>query len=184
MITSWLETHHYQNFFYINSKLNQGKTGALKKGIEVAKGEYSITQDGDLEYDVNDIPRLLSYIKINNFDAVIGHRLTKFQKLDPLDITLKMGVVLLTNLFNILYKTSFKDLSGGYKIFKTQEIRSIEIQGKGFTFCYEVVIKLLKKGLAIGELDIKYNARNRKNGKKIRLIDGLHCFYTIISNLR
>jgi len=40
-----------------------GKGGAVKKGISMAMGEYTIIQDADLEYSPEDIPLLLKMPK-------------------------------------------------------------------------------------------------------------------------
>lgn len=184
LISSWILKSGHLNVRYIDYEKNQGKTNAIKTGIEKTTGNYTIIQDGDLEYDILDIKRLLDYIKKNQLDSVIGHRTSKFQRLSPYDITLKSGVVILTILFNILYRSKFKDLSGGYKIFNTNSLKTIELEGKGFTFCYEVVIKFLKKKYTVGQLNINYHARDRKTGKKISLIDGAYCFLTIIKYLK
>jgi glycosyltransferase involved in cell wall biosynthesis len=183
-VTEWLNNNKIQNYYYIKSEFNQGKTEAIKIGAAQAKGTYCIIQDGDLEYDVNDIPRLVDYITKEKLDSVIGYRINKFQNISLLDTTLKMGVVLLTILFNSLYRTSFKDLSGGYKIFRTEAFKAIQFEGKGFTFCYEVVIKFLKHNFTIGQLDISYSARDKNAGKKIGMIDGYYCFCTIIKHFR
>jgi glycosyltransferase involved in cell wall biosynthesis len=183
-ITEWSTREEKNNFIYLKSELNQGKTGAIKRGILKAQGKYSIIQDGDLEYDVNDISRLVKSIDQDKLDAVIGYRRKKFQKINILDATLKSGVVLLTLLFNILYKTKFKDLSGGYKIFKTEALKAITLEERGFTFCYEVVIKLLKLKKSIGQIDINYSARDKSAGKKIGLMDGYYCFCTILKLYR
>ena len=43
--------------------VNMGKGGAVKKGISMAMGEYTIIQDADLEYSPEDIPLLLKMPK-------------------------------------------------------------------------------------------------------------------------
>lgn len=99
-----------------------------------------------------------------------------------MDITLKSGVIFLTFLFNFFYNQKFKDLSACYKIFKTKHLKSIQLDSKGYTFCYEVVIKFLNKNLSVGQLSIDYSSRDRQSGKKITIMDGFKCFWVIIKN--
>ncbi|MEQ9442895.1 MAG: glycosyltransferase family 2 protein [Cyclobacteriaceae bacterium] len=54
---------------------NYGQTTAMKAGIDIAKGEYIVTMDGDLQNDPSDIPRLLEKIEAENWDIVAGYRL-------------------------------------------------------------------------------------------------------------
>jgi dolichol-phosphate mannosyltransferase len=51
---------------------NCGLTGALVAGFAVARGEWVVTMDSDLQYDPADIPRLLE--PLDRYDAVLGWR--------------------------------------------------------------------------------------------------------------
>src|SRR5581483_10144264 len=42
----------------IRHKTNTGKGGAIKTGLQKAKGDIILMQDDDLEYDPEDIPKL------------------------------------------------------------------------------------------------------------------------------
>lgn len=179
-ITEWIKKNDHINSHYIHSLANQGKTAAIKQGLEQAKGEYTIIQDGDLEYNFLDIPVLLKYIEEQKVDYVMGVRKSKFQTLNPHDIILKLGVIILAWLFNLLYKTDFKDLSGGYKIFKTEKLKTIHFTEEGFTFCYEVSIKFLQKKYSIAQFPIDYNSRRKNDGKKITFADGFKCLGVIL----
>src|SRR6266487_4439764 len=53
---------------------NLGKGAAVRRAIELARGEYSIVQDADLEYDPRDWSRLLRPLLEGRADAVFGSR--------------------------------------------------------------------------------------------------------------
>ena len=55
---------------------NQGKGAAVKTGFAQASGDYIIVQDADLEYDPQDIPKLLRPIQEGKAEAVYGSRFT------------------------------------------------------------------------------------------------------------
>lgn len=183
-LQSWIKSKHFSNVFYLNYAKNQGKSHAVQEGLKIANGKYSIIQDADLEYDIQDIRRLVDYIKKNNVEGVISYRRSKFKRINLYDIILKSGVVTLNIIFNFLYKSKFKDLSSGYKIFKTECFKSISLEGKGFTFDYEVIIKFLKKNYSLGQLDVSYNPRSKSDGKKIRIKDGIECFFIVMKYLK
>ena len=58
---------------YIN-KTNMGKGAAVRLGIKNCKGEYIVTQDGDLEYDPKDLIKFEKVFINLNADAIIGSR--------------------------------------------------------------------------------------------------------------
>ena len=62
-------------------KKNMGKGAAVKTGIENATGEYIIIQDADLEYNPNDIERLLQPIRNGEAKVVYGTRLNRLTNL-------------------------------------------------------------------------------------------------------
>ena len=54
------------------------------------------------------------------------------------------------------------------------------LKAQGFGIDAEIVIKALKKGLKIEQVPITYRPRSYKEGKKIKLIDGLRYIVNII----
>ena len=59
---------------YISLEKNQGKGAAVKKGLEVATGQYILFQDADLEYDPKDFEKFYKLIFKYSPDIVIGSR--------------------------------------------------------------------------------------------------------------
>ena len=53
---------------------NRGKGTAVKTGMEHAKGELILIQDGDLEYNPEDYKKLIQPIVTKNADVVYGTR--------------------------------------------------------------------------------------------------------------
>jgi hypothetical protein len=51
---------------------------------------------------------------------------------------------------------------------------------KRFEFCPEVTAKILKRGLRIVEVPIRYKARTSEEGKKISWWDGVICLWTLL----
>jgi glycosyltransferase involved in cell wall biosynthesis len=57
----------------VHFRKNYGQTAAMQAGLEVARGEFLVTLDGDLQNDPQDIPAMLSELE-NGYDLVHGWR--------------------------------------------------------------------------------------------------------------
>jgi len=55
-----------------------------------------------------------------------------------------------------------------------------KINAREFEFCPEFTAKVLRAGLKIKEVPIRYNARNQFDGKKIKAKDGFIALWTLI----
>ena len=71
------------------------------------------------------------------------------------------------------------DMETGYKVFKNDVIKSINIEEKSFGIEPEITIKLAKKKYIFYEVPISYAGRSYDEGKKIRLKDAFRALYCI-----
>lgn len=174
-----------KNFKFFQHEKNMGKGAAVRTGINHARGDYVIIQDADLEYDVNDIPRLLSYIKSDK-DVIYGTRLARPPHLSDEERRLQFLVHYLGNRFlslltSILYGQWITDMETCYKLFPRSAVRDIILRSKRFDFEPEITSKLLKKGLKIQEIPIKTKPRGYEEGKKLNTIrDGTIALWTLV----
>ena len=102
----------------INNSTNKGKGNAVKRGLEVADGDYITFQDADLEYDPNDFKKFINLINKVKPDLIIGSRFNYADYSRSHYILNKIGNKLITFLFNIIYDTTFTDIYSCYACFK------------------------------------------------------------------
>lgn len=168
------------NFLLLTHKTNQGKGQAVKTALAAATGSYIIIQDADLEYDPNDIPKMLRALDEERADAVFGSRnLMPKRRGYPHYV---LGVKILTVLTNLLFGSDLTDVYTCYKLIPAQAMKELALKSKGFEFEAEVTTKLLKRKLSIFEIPISYDPRSFADGKKIKWQDGLSGIWTIIKN--
>jgi len=156
---------------------NLGKGAAIKTALPHLTGDYAIIQDADLEYDPADWAKLIAAMD-KNTAAVYGSRnLNTGSRGYP---HYYLGGRFLTWLTNFLFKSDLTDINTGYKLFRTDFLKSLDLQSNGFEFCEEVTCKTLKRGGLIKEVPISYHPRTFQEGKKITVRDGLIGIWTII----
>ena len=71
------------------------------------------------------------------------------------------------------------DMETGYKLFKSNVIKSIELKEKSFGIEPEITVKLGKKGFIFYEVPISYSGRSYDDGKKIGLKDAFIAIFCI-----
>jgi hypothetical protein len=84
-----------------------------------------------------------------------------------------VGNRFLSLLTNVLYNTTLSDMETGYKAFRADVLRSLDLREDGFGIEPEITAKLCKRRLRIYELPISYYGRTYDEGKKITWRDGL-----------
>jgi len=161
---------------------NLGKGAAIRTAIPHASGDYSIVQDGDLEYDPHDyITIMMAFAPITGepgADVVYGSRfLTGWPEMR---LPNKIVNKLLAWMVRFFFGSPMTDEATCYKAFRTKILQGIPLTCNRFDFCPEVTAKVLRKGYKIVEVPIRYEARSFAEGKKIRWTDGVAAIWTLL----
>jgi glycosyltransferase involved in cell wall biosynthesis len=159
---------------------NYGKGAALRTGIKAATGDILIIQDADLEYNPNEIPKIIQPILDGKADVVYGTRFAGGEAHRVLYCWHMVGNKLLTMLSNMFTNINLTDMETCYKAFRAEIIKSIEIEEDRFGFEAEVTAKIAKKKCRIYEVGISYYGRTYQEGKKINWKDGISTIRCIL----
>jgi dolichol-phosphate mannosyltransferase len=159
---------------------NRGKGAAIRTGIEHVSGDIVIIQDADLEYDPNEIPKVVAPIIEGVADISYGSR---FMRGLPKEMPFpnKIANLILAWSVRVLYRYPLSDEATCYKAFRSSVLKAIPLRCERFEFCPEVTAKALRARRRIVETElINYRPRTQKAGKKIRWTDGVEAVFTLI----
>jgi len=170
----------------IKNQKNQGKGSAVQNGIQSANGDYILIQDGDLEYNPNDIIKMCNKLDNSENISIYGSRYRPFylglfpKYYNKQNISSYLANIFFIFLFLIFYTRIVTDPLTGYKLYPKKFFKNNIIKSKGFEADHEITAKLIKRGFKIIEIPINYNPRNKLEGKKINFFDGIKALITII----
>jgi glycosyltransferase involved in cell wall biosynthesis len=151
---------------------NRGKGAALRAAIPHVDGDIAVIQDADMEYDPADVPALIDPILRGSADVVFGSRLSGGKPQRAYLFWHLVGNRFLSLLTNVLYNTTLSDMETGYKAFRAEVLRSLELTEDDFAIEPEITSKVCRRKLRIYELPIAYYGRTYDEGKKITWRDG------------
>ena len=159
---SYLKNIKNKNIKISLNKKNLGYGGNIKKCIRYAiKKKYSqaIMIHGDDQYHVKYVKKMIKILIKNDVAAVTGSRM-KIKKgalKGKMPIYKFIGNLVLTYMFNLIFKTSFTDCHTGlwgYNLKKIKKINLNEIDS-GYNFDSQLRIKILSQKFKIKEIPIQ-----------------------------
>jgi glycosyltransferase involved in cell wall biosynthesis len=159
---------------------NAGKGAAIRTAIGAIDGEIAVIQDADMEYDPAEVPELIAPIVRGVADVVFGSRLRGGKPQRAYLFWHLVGNKFLSLLTCVLYNTTLSDMETGYKAFRTDVLRSLELRENHFGLEPEITAKICKRKLRIYELPISYYGRTHAEGKKITWRDGFRAIWVLL----
>lgn len=166
----------------INNEKNFGKGYCIRKSLNFLQGEIVLIQDADLEYLPIEYPKLLMPFLFYQADAVYGSRFKSTEINRVLLFWHSVANKLITLFCNLFADYNLTDVETGFKIFKRDLLKSMNLIENSFAFEIEVTMKLSKMRPKVNlyEVGINYFGRSYAEGKKIGLKDAIMAFFCIL----
>lgn len=133
---------------------------AYRYAFERAKGNLIAMGDGDTTYDFEELPQLITKMKEEDADMVMGSRLDGDIKPGSMPKLHKyIGNPLLTKFLNKFYGAGVSDAHSGMRVIKKSSLEKLDLQTDGMEFASEMIMEAGARDLKIVEKPIIYHER-------------------------
>ena len=162
----WIHVLHRKNKSGLGSAYVAGFKWAIERDYN-----FIMEMDGDLSHDPKDIPKFIEAAK--GSDLVLGSRYTNGIRV--INWPLKRLILSLSaaQYVKIITGMPFQDPTGGYKLFRREALRSIDldrIRSNGYSFQIELTHILWRNKFQIEEVPIIFTDRYHGTSKMYKEI--------------
>lgn len=149
----------------VHNQPNRGYGGALQRGFREATKNWIFYTDGDGQFDMNEIPRVLPLLE--QYDIVSCYRI---ERKDP--FMRKLNAFAWTTLVNLLFRIRLRDIDGAFKFYPKPFIDAIEMQSTGALIDTEMLAKARNMKLSIGQVGVQHYPRTagQQTGANLKVI--------------
>lgn len=138
----------YPQVKVVHHEVNRGYGAAVKSGIANTKYDWVCMVDGDDEYDIRDLKRMLELRQY--YELIIAFRYKKLYSTKRIFISHVYNTVL-----RMLFDTRFRDISTGIRVFHRSILGRIELNSNSPFIGAEMTIKTMLGGMPVGEIGIQ-----------------------------
>jgi len=142
----------YKDIRVIHHEHNRGYGGALKSGFKNSTKDLIFYTDGDAQYDVAELKKLMKYIDDHDFVTAI-----KIKRAD------KFYRILASNLYygflRLIFGIRVKDISGDFRLFKKKVVDRLNLVSNSGTICLEMVKRIQNRKFRTKEVYIHHYPR-------------------------
>lgn len=164
----------YHQVKVVHHEVNKGYGAAVKSGIANTKYDWICMVDGDNEYDIYDLKRMLDLRQY--YRLIIAFRYKKLYSTKRIFISHVYNTVLRT-----LFDTQFRDISTGIRVFHRSILSHIDLNANSPFIGAEMAIKTMLSGMPVGEVGIQTFQREFGEGSATSM---RNIIYTIRDMLR
>lgn len=150
--------YHFVKYFNRENGNNYGD--AIRTGIKYSSKKYIIIMDADGSHPVNKIKELYNCIEKDNIDLAICSRYVEGGNSHN-GVILKCMSLIVNICYRIIFSLKVKDVSNSFRIYKSDMLKSINLECNNFDIVEEILIKLSSKykNIKIKEIPIYFNKR-------------------------
>ena len=162
----------------VRSERQQGKGHVVSRMFADIEADVYLMADGDLTYDPQAAPEMVSLLLSERLDMVVGTR--KHEEKEAYRGGHVLGNRVFTGLLARLFGRSFNDIFSGYRVFSRRFVKSFPVLSEGFEIETEMSVHALELRMPVGEVETLYLARPEGSESKLSTYsDGWRILATI-----
>ncbi len=149
----------------IHHPVNQGYGAALRSGIRAARYEWIFYTDGDNQFDLSEIEKLLPLR--GDHEVVTGFRI---DRRDPWNRKLNASIFALA--VGILFGLWLRDVDCAFKLYNASIFERMDLTSNGAMIDVEILTRARRRGARIAEIGVHHYPRmaGSQTGAKLSVI--------------
>ncbi len=152
----------------------------FQEGLKDKDIKFFVEMDADLCHDAKYIPIKIKKCVTN--DVVITAKYRKESRINGLSIGRKIFSKIVNFYIKFVLQVPITDYTNGFRCYKRTSLEKINLDSfhsKGFILLSEIIYKMHKKGVSIGEIPFVFNFR-QMNKSNFNLTEVKEAFITIL----
>ena len=168
-----LEREYAPHMRVVTHPVNRGYGGALRSGFAAATKDFVFYTDGDGQYDVLELPKLLERMS-DDVGLVNGYKL---ERNDP------QHRIVIGNAYNafakFLFRVKIRDIDCDYRLIRRELLDAVKLTSTSGTICVELVRKLELLPWRVVEVGVHHYPRLHGRSQFFRVRSLLKTLYQI-----
>lgn len=164
----------------VSHERNEGYGRAVQSGIQASRKDVIVLLPADLQYNFDEIPRLVALTA--DCDIVAGRRV---RRADPL--VRRLNAWCWGRLVRAVVNVSVQDVNGGFKAYRRSALDGLEMRATGAMIDAEILVRASRRGARILETPVEHRPRlhGRATGARPSVIlRGVYELWTLYPDLR
>lgn len=153
---------------------NKGYGAVLKAGFSEASKGFIFYTDGDGQYDVRDLTKLVSILN-DDIDVVNGFKL---KRSDP------FYRIAIGKIYNwtacFMFGLKIKDVDCDFRLMRKEIFKKIELKSDSGVICVELIKKIQDAGLNLGQIGVNHYFRAHGKSQFFNIVRLSAVFFSII----
>jgi len=143
----------YENVIVQHHIYNIGYGAALKTGFYTAQYELIFYTDGDMQYDPQELKRLLPLLT-DNIAIVSGYKKKRADTWDRI-----VSAKFYNWIVRLIFRIHVRDVDAAFKLMRREVIDNIDLMSNGGFICAELFAKARKLGYKVKQLPVSHYKR-------------------------